>query len=223
MLPRTMTSTRDSAVCLLASSGIDSSLLIVEALKQDLQVHPLYIKSGFQWEDAEFYHLQKLCQHLAHPKLMPASSMGSSLQPWLKDFWGFGVGFSPPSQSEDSATYIPGRNLWLLCHAAFFCQSRGLKEIWLGILSDQLFQDQKTPFLRGMEEMLTLSMGESFQIRTPFRGKDKNQIIANHPDFPFELTFSCLNPKNLLPCQNCNKCEEKRKAIHFLRKSHASL
>ncbi len=186
-----------------------------------MEVHPLYIKSGFQWEDAEFYHLQKICEYLSHPRLMPPSSMGSSLQTSFKDFWGFGIGASPDAQSEDKATYIPGRNLWLLCHAALFCQSRGLRKIYLGILSDHLFEDQTTPFLKGMEEVIRLSLGDTFHILTPFRGKEKNEIVANHSNFPFELTFSCLNPQGLAPCHHCNKCEEKRKSIDPLRKSHA--
>ena len=49
----------DNAVCVLLSGGLDSCVLLSELVNKFDRVHPVYIRCGLLWEEAELYWLKK--------------------------------------------------------------------------------------------------------------------------------------------------------------------
>lgn len=45
--------------CVLASGGFDSGVLLADLLERGHEVHPFYVRFGYNWEDAELYWLRR--------------------------------------------------------------------------------------------------------------------------------------------------------------------
>ena len=51
------------------------------------------------------------------------------------------------------------------------------------------------------------------QIRLPFAGLSKREVMLRGRGLPLDLTFSCIRPVNGIHCCRCNKCAERRHAF----------
>ncbi len=201
---------KNRPICVLTSGGVDSALLLQSALDSGHQITPLNISTGFLWEEAERHWLDLLLKSLASPRLAPLRSVRMELSSVLDLTWAFTGQGTPNEISPDEAVYIPGRNLILFSLASLLCDTGGMEEIWIGSLKHNPFGDTTPDFFKNFEEACRLAMGISVQIRAPFREWEKNELIRRFPDFPYELTFSCIHPDGWNHCGRCNKCEERR-------------
>jgi len=208
-----------SGVCVLVSGGLDSALLLKRALDLAYPTYPLHIASGFHWENGERYWLEKQIEYLKTPQLHPLTILEYPLKNFFGDHWAFHPSQIPNHKAPPPSVYIPARNLMLLTQAALYCYSKNISEIWLGSLKGFEFEDRKPAFFKEMEVILEDSMGRKIKIETPFIKMEKAELISRYPDFPYELTFSCLNPKGNQHCQKCQKCQERQ--IGF--QEHATL
>ncbi|HCU24565.1 MAG TPA: 7-cyano-7-deazaguanine synthase [Deltaproteobacteria bacterium] len=200
-------------ICVLTSGGIDSALLLGEALASGHEIHPLYVATGLVWEAAEQHHLQILLNRLATERLKALSVLRAPLKDLFPDHWAFGAGAVPDAASPDEAVYLPARNLILLSQAAVFSEARRLEEVWIGVLKGNPFGDGRKDFFRAFEESCRLALPHPLKISAPFAELSKPEAMARHSDFPLDLAFSCLAPRGLEPCGRCNKCEELRRAL----------
>lgn len=203
-------------VAVLVSGGLDSALLIQEGLDRGLEVHPLYLSVGFCWETAERHWLGRLLERLAHPRLAPLEVLSNPLDSLFPGHWAFTGRKVPDAASRDEAVYLPARNLLLLTEAAVFAQARRLEEIWIGVLSANPFGDGQEEFFQSFAATCGLGLPRPLRIAAPFQSLAKSELVARHPRFPYELTFSCIQPRGVEPCGACNKCEERRKAFREL-------
>ena len=71
---------KKKSVAVLVSGGIDSSLLLAETAQHAEEVFPVYIRSGYRWEEAELHWLQKLIEAIDAPMLSPLIILDSLLQ-----------------------------------------------------------------------------------------------------------------------------------------------
>lgn len=55
----TVMSTKSKSVCVLASGGTDSCILLHEVAQKFKKVYPVYIQCGLLWEKGELYWLKK--------------------------------------------------------------------------------------------------------------------------------------------------------------------
>ncbi len=198
---------RSPSICVLTSGGPDSAILLQEGLKKH-QVHPLYIASGCHWEMVEQFWLTKLLDFFSSPALSPLTILHSDLTPIFSQHWSYS-GQNIPA-SSDEHLYIPGRNMHLLSQAALFCKARGIEEIWIGILIENRWADGQPPFLRLFEQACSKGLEIPIKIQTPFAQLNKGELIAKNSDFPYHLTFSCIDPQGNDHCGNCNKCSERK-------------
>jgi 7-cyano-7-deazaguanine synthase len=205
---RRMEALRPKKVCLLASAGVDSSILAVELLRRGFEVHPLYVRCGFRWEAAERAWLKKLLRRLAHPKLKALSVMDAPMQDALAGHWSL-RGKVPGLRSAASSVYLPGRNLVLFSQAGVRCGLAKLPWIATAVLDGNPFPDARPEALSAMSRAISLAVDSPVAIAAPYRGLSKDQVIARAPGFPLELTFSCLKPRGLRHCGACNKCAER--------------
>lgn len=202
-----------STAAVLASGGVDSAALLLYALQRHSAVTPVYVRFGLTWESAELRSLRRQLRRLARPSLRPLVVLRAPVQDLYKNHWSLSGKKVPGYRSADAAVYLPGRNLLLLSQAGIYCALQKIPRVYLGTLAANPFADTRPPFFRALSRAVTIALGHPFQIHTPFRGLTKEEVVRRWPHAPFDLAFSCLNPKNSGPCGACNKCAEREKAL----------
>lgn len=198
-------------ICVLASGGLDSSILLGLMAHQFQRVYPLYIRCGLQWEKAELYWLKKFLKKLAYTNIQPLQILDLPVEALYQKHWSLTGRNIPGLNSDDREVYLPGRNILLLSQAAVFCSRHQIKYIALGTLKGNPFPDSQRSFFSSFERMIKVGLNHPIKILTPFSELSKHEILKLGKDLPLELTFSCLKPHNLRPCGKCNKCGERSK------------
>ena len=56
-----------SPLAVLISGGLDSAILLGEALRGGAAVHPLYVRNGLSWEAVELPHLRRFLEAVRAP------------------------------------------------------------------------------------------------------------------------------------------------------------
>ncbi len=207
---------RSKSVCVLASGGTDSAVLLGEAIKTRRRVHPLFIRCGLAWEKAEIHWLKKFLMTVRRPGLQPLTVVSLPTADLYGGHWSVSRRKVPGHRSADDAVYLPGRNIFLLSKAAVFCALRGIPEIMIGTLKGNPFPDGTPDFFRTMEAALNKGLQSKILIHAPFRRLSKSQVVRRGRGLPLQLSFSCLNPRGLNPCKRCNKCAERAKILKFI-------
>ncbi len=202
------------SVCVLASGGLDSSALIFSLLRRGFKVYPLYIRCGFRWEKAEQYWLKRFLTEIKNSGLEELSIAEYPVKNFLgQGHWSFSGHSIPKSSDPDSSVYLPGRNIILLGQAGLFCATRQIPQIALAILSGNPFPDATPQFLKAMEKTLQRGLDFKIKITAPYAKFSKKEVLSRAQGAPFHLAFSCLRPRGMRPCQRCNKCGERLRAL----------
>ncbi|HYV17740.1 MAG TPA: 7-cyano-7-deazaguanine synthase [Verrucomicrobiae bacterium] len=195
--------------CVLVSGGLDSIVLLREALRVHRSVQPLYVRAGMVWEPVERRALGRLLRLLRHPRLKPLRSIDVPMGDLLAKHWSASGRGGPGYDDGDASVFIPGRNIALFSKAATFCALEGIPALVSGILSANPFPDGSPRFLRAMERALATGLGAPFRITTPFRRLTKDRVVQMGRDLPLHLTFSCISPTRGRHCGDCCKCKER--------------
>jgi 7-cyano-7-deazaguanine synthase len=201
-------------VCLLASAGVDSSVLAADLLRRGFEVHPLYVRCGFRWEKAELACLRVLLRRLSGPLLMPLSVMDAPMGDVLAGHWSVSGKLVPDANSAAQSVYLPGRNLVLFSQAGVRCGLARIPWIATALLDGNPFPDARPAALAAMSRAISLAVDFRVRIVAPYAGLSKDRVIGRVPNFPLELTFSCLKPRGLRVCGDCNKCAERTLALN---------
>ena len=64
-----------------------------------------------------------------------------------------------------------------------------------------------------MQDIVNQSVHGSVEIKLPFAGMEKKDVMRLGKNLPLELTFSCIHPIDGEHCGKCNKCAERQKAF----------
>ena len=122
----------------------------------------------------------------------------------------------PGFDTPDEDVYLAGRNLILITKAAIYCAQHGIDRIALGPLAGNPFPDATPEFFATFAKALCLGLAHPLVIATPFAALHKADVITlgSQLRVPFELTLSCMNPRQGLHCGQCSKCRERRDAFH---------
>ncbi len=199
-----------------------------ELLARFDRVVPFYVRCGFIWEKAELHGLRRYLKkiqrgqhdpHGQHEKcgvLAPLTVVRLPLADVYPNHWGHWelTGHNTPGfDSEDRAVYLPGRNILLLSQAAVHAALQGIETIALGILKGNPFPDSTSSFLRTFEMALCEGLQSPLTVITPYAQLSKPEVLAKGRHLPLSLSFSCIAPKGLLHCGQCNKCAERIRAF----------
>ena len=196
--------------CVLVSGGLDSVVLLREALRVHRKVQPLYVRAGMVWEPIERRALARLLRLLRHPRLLPLRTIDVPMGDLLAGHWSRSGRGGPGYDDGDASVFIPGRNIALFSKAATFCALEGIPALVSGILSANPFPDGSPRFLRAMERALSTGLKAPFRITTPFRRLTKDRVVRMGRDLPLHLTFSCISPRRGgMHCGDCCKCKER--------------
>src|SRR5262249_47570477 len=92
----------DSPLAVLASGGLDSAILLGEALHQQRTVHPLYVRCGLFWEETELHHLRQFLAALPARFLRPLHVLSMPVADLLEAHWSLtGQGVPGPNTPDE--------------------------------------------------------------------------------------------------------------------------
>ena len=197
----------------LVSGGLDSAILCVDLLRDFARVHPIYIRSGLRWEDAELAALRRFLAEVGDDRIERPVVLEEPIADVYGAHWSTAGDGVPGAGTEDDAVYLPGRNLLLTIKASVWCRLRGIAPLALGSLGSNPFPDSTAEFFDGLEGILNRAMGGDIRLIRPFATLHKEEVLARGRDLPLHLTFSCIDPQDGRHCGRCNKCAERKKGF----------
>lgn len=196
-------------IAILASGGLDSSVMLGTLARSGREVFPIYVRAGLSWERVELPVLKRFVRALRQENINPVAVLNLPMSDLTGEHWtvtGRGV---PDYNASLASNYIQGRNLMLLAKAAIFCAQRRIGEIAMAPLESNPFPDARPEFFRAFSRTVELGVGLKLRVRTPFAGLTKAQVIERGDGMPLELTLSCAHPEGGLHCRACTKCAER--------------
>jgi len=199
----------------LLSAGLDSAVLAAAEARVG-PVYPIYVSTGLAWERGELAALNGLL--VAPPfavNMAPLVRLSFTVEDlYPATHWAL-RGTPPAFDTADDEVYLAGRNVVLLSKAAIYCAQHHIGRIALGPLAGNPFPDATPQFFEAMARALTLGLGHTIVVDTPFLSMDKSEVVRLGVELgvPLELTLSCMNPQNGRHCGQCSKCRERRDAF----------
>ena len=194
---------------LLYSGGLDSAILLGHLLAAGHIVRPFYIRSGMHWETVEQRAAEQFSAALGSSRLEPLVVLSQSVAEVYGTHWSLTGTEVPDAATDDSAVYLPGRNLLLVSKAALWCQLHGIGSLALAVLASNPFPDATDEFFASLERTLELATGQPIRVLRPFQQLSKREVMQLGQRFPLELSFSCIDPQGSQHCGQCNKCAER--------------
>lgn len=211
----TLNALHDSSqpLAVLVSGGVDSAVLVGDALTQRPVVQPIYVRTGSAWEPVEHQHLQRYLKELHSPRLRPLVELEQPVADLYGAHWSMTGREVPGYDSPDEAVYLPGRNVMLLAKALIWCHLNQVPELALAPLAANPFPDATPAFFTAFQDVVNRAIEGRVQVLWPYLGLNKVEVMRRGRSFPLQYTFSCMNPRHGRHCGACNKCAERRRAF----------
>ena len=202
----------------MLSGGLDSAVLAAEEARTFV-VHPVYVAGGLAWEEGEQALVRRLLNHSPFNNgsipLMPLIRLEFSLRDvYAPSHWAL-KGAPPAYDTPDEDVYLHGRNIALLSKAAVYAASRKISRIVVAPLAGNPFPDATAEFFEALNAAFSIGLNAPIDIAAPFAHLHKEDVVKRGVELgvPFELTLSCMNPKDGQHCGRCSKCRERRDAF----------
>jgi 7-cyano-7-deazaguanine synthase len=203
-----------NALAVLISGGLDSAILLGEALRARPAVHPLYVRHGLSWEEVELSWLRRFLASVASPRLRPLHLLDLNvLDLYDGNHWSVNGRDVPGAHTPDEAVFLPGRNVFLLSKAIVWCHLHDVPEVAMAPLGSNPFPDATPEFFKAFPEVVNRAIGGGVQLSLPYARLHKAEVMQRGRDLPLELTFSCIRPQGGKHCGACNKCNERQRAF----------
>jgi len=196
-------------ITVLASGGLDSSVMLGVIARSGRHVFPVYIRAGLSWERDELATLRRFVRALKLPNVEAVTALSLPMGDLSGDHWSMTGRNVPGYNASLSSNYILGRNFTLLTKAAIFSARNQIGEIAMAPLESNPFPDARPEFFRAFARAVELGVGIKLAIRTPFAGKTKADVVRAGAGMPLELTVSCARPSGIVHCGACTKCAER--------------
>ena len=211
LLPNTGRANR--TVAALVSGGLDSAVMTALLARRYDRVHPLYLRCGLSWEDAERHFLDRFLQEVDDSRIDAVQELAFDMRDLLQDHWSASGQDIPGYHQPDEAWEIPGRNMILTAKAAVWCCLNEVDILAHGTLRGNPFPDATPQFFQVMEAALSQGLGYALSIERPLGGMSKRQVIEAGRDLPLAWTLSCASSVEERHCGKCGKCRERRRAF----------
>src|SRR5215470_9334525 len=99
-----------STLAVLISGGLDSAILLGDALRHHARVTPIYMRCGLRWETIEKSYLDLYLAALRSPALAPLVTLDQPIADVYGAHWSITGKDVPDAASPDEAVFLPGRN-----------------------------------------------------------------------------------------------------------------
>ncbi|MEM7558273.1 MAG: 7-cyano-7-deazaguanine synthase QueC [Planctomycetota bacterium] len=203
----------------LLSGGLDSTTVLAIAQSEGFSVHAI----SFNYGQRHQFELQRAREIAASANVAEHVVVDMD----LAQFGGSALTAEIDVPKHDSAdeigsdipvTYVPARNTVFLSLALAFAETRGAKDIWLGVnaLDYSGYPDCRPEYIRAYEAMANLATkagveatGRALKLHTPLIDLTKAQTIAKGLELgvDYSKTISCYDPgPNGEPCGRCDAC-----------------
>jgi 7-cyano-7-deazaguanine synthase len=202
-----------SELAVLISGGLDSAVLLGEALRTATAVHPLYVRGGLSWEPVELLHLRRFLDAVLAPALRPLTVLEMPVADLYGSHWSLTGRGVPDGDTADEAVFLPGRNVLLLSKAILWCHLHRVPAVALAPLESNPFPDATPAFFAAYQDVVNQAVGGSVRVLLPYLGLAKTAVMHRGRELPVGLTFSCIRPAGGRHCGACNKCAERRRAF----------
>jgi len=185
----------------LASGGLDSTLVGLLAQEEGISIAPLFVDYGQRAVEQEWMACQAVHKYLGLP------------QPKKMDLSGFGeiisTGLTSLEKDVKTEAFTPGRNLLFLLAGTSYAYQIGANSVAIGLLSEKfsLFPDQKALFLEKAEQTLAVAVGRPIRILAPLFEFSKADVCQLAHQKGIEGTYSCHKGSEK-PCGECIACLE---------------
>jgi 7-cyano-7-deazaguanine synthase len=202
-----------TSLAVLISGGLDSAILLGDALRQGATVTPIYMRCGLSWEGVELIYLRRFLDAVRTPDLQPLVILQQPTADVYEAHWSITGNNVPADGSPEEAVFLPGRNVLLLTKSLLWCHLHGVPALALGSLQTNPFPDATPAFFHGFQELVNQAVQGKVEVRLPFGGMKKTAVMHLGKGLPLEHTFSCIEPRDELNCGRCSKCGERRHAF----------
>lgn len=201
-------------LAVLVSGGLDSAILVGEAVRAFEAVQPLYVRTGLAWEPVEQDHLRRFLAALASPVLRPLHVLDLPVADlYDAGHWSLSGSDVPGADTPDDAVFLPGRNVLLLAKSLLWCHLHEYPAVAMAPLGSNPFPDATDAFFQAYQEVVNRAVGGSVRVLRPYAELHKVDVMRRGAGLPLELTFSCIRPRSGRHCGRCNKCAERARAF----------
>ncbi|WP_312427127.1 7-cyano-7-deazaguanine synthase [Lacrimispora sp.] len=197
---------------LLASGGMDSTVLAYKLEKENKNLIILFIDYGQHCEKKEYETLLEVIplkykDNVKTIKIGDVYRESNSRMIIEANLWEDTV------VAEDM--YLPYRNILFISLAAAYAQSMGIKEVYTAFINSNHAKeiDCSMEFFTKLENLL-YDYG-SIKIKMPFREMTKTEVakLGIKLGAPIEKTYSC-QVNSMTPCGACPNCVDRLTAIN---------
>ena len=199
---------------LLASGGMDSTVLAYKLASEDKNIIVLFIDYGQHCKEKEYRTLVNVIptQYEKNIKVIKIGDVyreSNSRMIVEANLW------EEPVVAEDM--YLPYRNILFISLASAYAQSLGIKDVYTAFINSNHAKeiDCSMEFFTKLESLL-YEYG-STRIKMPFREMTKTDVarLGIELKVPIEKTYSCqVNSET--PCGACPNCVDRIIALNKL-------
>lgn len=189
------------SIVVLASGGLDSTLLSVLAVEEGQAVYPLFVDYGQRAAAREWAACQAVYRklRLPRPKQVRVPGYGRLVRSGLTD----------ATRDLVKEAFTPGRNGLLLMLGASYAFCVGARAVAIGLLDEtvSIFPDQTSRFLASMQGAIQEAMGVEITLSAPLQKVGKQAVAAMASERGVVGTYSC-HAGTERPCGRCISCRE---------------
>jgi 7-cyano-7-deazaguanine synthase len=196
-------------IAVLSSGGLDSCVLLAEEAKT-AEVYPIYVRCGLAWEEMEREALGVFLRALGDPHVKAVTTLSAPIDTMYGNHWSVSGDTVPGAEESDSSVYLPGRNILLIGLAAVWCSTHDVSRIAIGSLAGNPFSDATPKFFSDFASALSSGLNHPIEMKAAFRELRKWELIRQFQHLPLESTLTCMAPRGLRHCGQCNKCRERQ-------------
>jgi len=200
-------------VAVLSSGGVVSLNLLNFCEKNHSKVIPMYIQSGFRWEEAEIYSLKKFLRSWKKIDLDALEVVMLPLRDTFQMHWSVTGVKVPNAKSELKDIYLPGRDVMLLTKGTLFSALHGISKIYVGFTKAYADVNNTKDTMIKVQDLISQVVGRPILIEVPYIDKNTEDVLFDGRDINIETSFSCLMPKGYSHCGDCYKCHLRREAF----------
>ena len=197
----------------LFSGGLDSTTVLVYALKQSYDVYPLTFSYG-QRHAIEIKQSEKTLEK--YGLLNRQTIFSIDLTPFVNCSL-INRNLEVPEFAENRipSTYVPSRNLIFLSVASGFAETLGAEKIFIGVNSVDYsgYPDCRPEFVEAFNKTIAVGTKQGVEsgikVEAPILNMSKKEIIELGMSLgvDYSLTHSCYNPtQDGLSCGICDSC-----------------
>lgn len=199
-----------NSVLVLASGGMDSSVLLYLYKTLGYKVSIMFFNYGQKNLEQEYNSLRKVMEKL---DINSEDLYEVKIEiPWNNSFITRGN-----DNNEEYSPYVEMRNLIFASYGLSLCESKEIDVLALGYIKCYNdYPDTSETFMRDLQALAIRSNG--VKVEFPLADIRKTTVASIGKGLGMKLkdTFSCNTPINGKPCGECDDCKDIKKVIYAL-------